>query len=208
MSSLLRSFSWHVSQSQGCCGLFEIYRLKASYETEKERDARTKALMDAGIAQGAKVQKSEALHKLLRSMTEAEYGWSVPIEWGFAAVLDKLDRNTPPNLFFMSDNLDEDGDVHTGAFSTKNFVAWLKEMDVGALHETPPQKSHRGGAHPLQVWVWHPDWDKVREVTSHCMTLALDYYKEIESVEEKIIEARKDRNRKYLNCFAEAAGWE
>lgn len=208
MSEILVKFRSHnLKQSAGCCGLFELFRLKGSYETAKERDSRIDKLLKAGVDATVHVEDPGKLHHLLDSMSSGTFQWSYPVEWAFAGVLSALDRPTPPNLYWMSDNMDEDGDVHTGAFSTKNFVMWLKEMDVGDLHEVPAQKSHRGGGHPIQIWVWHPNWDKVREVITHCYTLAKEYHKEIASVEAKVAKARQDRNKEYLNTFSQAAGW-
>jgi hypothetical protein len=187
--------------------LFEIYRLKGAYETVKEREARIDKLIKQGITEGNKVIDGNKLHTLLLGMNNATYQWSYPIEWGFAGLISACDRPTPPNLYMMSDNMDEEGDVHNGPYSTKNFVMWLKEMDVGDIHEVPARNSHRGGNHPIQVWVWHPDWPKCREVVQQCYDLAKEYHKEIENVEEKIVQVRKDRNAQYLSTFSSAAGW-
>ena len=203
----LKFWDSQVRQSNGCCGLFELYRLKGAYEEKEQLDERVEALIAAGTSTGIQVEDEGKLHKLLTSMNEATVQWSFPVEWGFAGVLSKIDRPTPPNLYMMSDNMDDEGDVHNGPFSTKNFVSWLKEMDVGAIHEVPAQESHRGGGHPIQVWIYHPDWPKVREVVTQCYELAKAFHKEIASVEERIIQSRKDRNAVYLKTFARAAGW-
>lgn len=205
--TMLRYRSHCLKQSAGCCGLFELYRLKGTYESLKERDERIDGLLKSGLQAATHVEDTGKLHQLLDSMNNSTLNWSYPVEWGFAGVLSALDRPTPPNLYWMSDNMDEEGDVHNGPFSTKNFVMWLKEMDVGALHEVPARNSHRGGGHPIQIWVWHPDWPKVREVVTHCYNLAKEYHKEIASVEERIEQIRKDQNRAYLDTFSQAAGW-
>ncbi len=204
---LIKYRSHCCKQSAGCCGLFEVYRLKGSYESENERDERIQSMLARGIDAVVAVEDTGKLHKLLDSMNNSTMNWSYPIEWGFAGVLSSLDRPTPPNLYWMSDNMDEEGDVHNGPFSTKNFVMWLKEMDVGDLHEVPARNSHRGGGHPIQIWVWHPNWPKVREVVNHAYTLAKEYHKEIVSVEKQIAQIRVDQNREYIATFSRAAGW-
>lgn len=205
--TLLKYRNFQLKQSAGCCGLFEIFRLRGAYESEDERAKRIEQLM-LHCTQITPVTDAGKLHKLLDSMHQSSLIWSFPLEWGFAGVLSALDRPTPPNLYWMSDNMDDEGDVHTGAFSTKNFVMWLKEMDVGDIHEVPAKASHRGGGHPIQIWVYHPDWPKVREVITTAYNLAKEYHKEILNVEDKVTQVRIDRNKEYIATFSRAAGWE
>lgn len=207
VNNCIVKYHYKLAQSQGCCGLYEVYRLKASYESEKAREKRIKGYLKDPISTIRTVEECNHLAQQLAEFSDSEMRWSYPIEWGFAGVLDRMNRGVQPNLIYMSDNMDAEGDVHTGPFSTKNFVSWIKEMDIGDIHETPPRPSHRGGNHPIQVWVWHPEWDKIEEVVNHCHDLARDYYKEIKNVEKQFVKARRDANRELIGRVLDVAGW-
>lgn len=204
---LLKSTSWKYSQLHGSCGVFELYRLKASYETETERDHRLAILRNEAVPI-IPVLKGNTLSDQLRAFTDSSMGWSIPVEWGFTAVLDKLYNGTKANLIVMTDNIDDDGDVHIGPFGTKHFAKWVMENDLGDVHETPPRKSHRGRQPHLQVWVWHPNWENISTIITKCRMLALEYYKEIKNVEKEFEALRANANADLLRTLSQAAGWE
>jgi len=214
--TLLKTFGWRISQSHGCCGLYELYRLKATYETEAERSARHDAFITCGVVQGGPVKRACKLHEQVEQFTKAGMGWSIPVEWGFAAILDKLrgvgrgleDRSGGPNIVMLSDNMEDEGDVHIGPFGTKHFVAWIKDMDIGPVHETPMRKSHKASARNLQVWIWHPDYDKIKTVCAQAYELTTAYLKEIANVEETIKAQKVEQNDRYRELFNNADGWE
>jgi hypothetical protein len=187
--------------------LYELFRLKASYETEAEMRVRHKTQEEMGLPI-VRCDRHKRLHEFIEDLTTCTMGWSVPVEWGFAAVLSKMTAGTKANLILMSDNLDDEGDVHVGPFGTKHFVQWLKTMDVGEIHDTPARESHRGKKPRLQVWIWHPDWEKVETLNRQGMLLALKYYKEIKNVEKELEAKQRNANSELLATFSRAAGWE
>lgn len=206
-TQMLSAVNYKFSQSNGCCGMHELYRLKASYETMADAEERHKHMVTMGIPMTL-VATAPYLHELVHNMLESTMCWPIPVEWGYTHILSKLYHGARSNIIVMSDNMDDEGDVHIGPFGTKHFAKWVQTMDIGDVHEVPARKSHRGSGHMLQVWVWHPDWNKVSTLVKQCLVLAREYFKEIEDAEKDIKQQRADANAKLIEKLATAAGWE
>lgn len=198
----LKGFQWTKAQSKGCCALFEIFRLTGSYESEDERAKRISQISNDPDLIGVVPENNDQVSVKVPMLADA--GWSVPIEWGFAAILDGIADTG--NIFYLSDNVDESGDFHEGPFATRAFAKWLMEMDCGEVFEIPGRKSHKGGEHSIKVWVWHPDWKKAKEIIDHTNSLADDYLTEVKDAYKQIAEARRAKNERFLKVFDEAWG--
>ena len=161
----LAAQNYHTSQSMGCCGMLEVYRLNGIYKTPTEiASAHARVNGDT-----SKISiKSAFLHQLIERYApyhEDNTGQSYELADGFLAVLSFIwmhEQNRGYTTLFLSDNMGSEGDVHLGDFSTKNFMEWFIDEELGVVATTPDTvKSHKGTQQPIRAWIVQPDWKKI-----------------------------------------------
>jgi hypothetical protein len=219
---------WTVTGTAGCCGIGSIHRLAGRYCAASQRDAAVKAwyesedpkalmsdmpgwstrstmaqifAMSAKRPQGVRYKGTQA--------TATWYGAAVPVELCFAAVLEEmLDKKYV--IYFMSDNMTQHGDVHTGPFSTKAFVRWLRDNEVGQFQATGPLESMRT-TRLIQGWMFTPNWDQVSKLAEAGKKDLIKYFKElnndkrVKDPEQDRLRERAEQSRVLADQFV--AGW-
>ena len=125
---------WEVECFPGCCGASIIFRLEGEcYDTQDvwEEDAKEGDTYYESIPP---ITRMGALSNEIRRnwMRTKE----APLNIAFGAVLDDMYCDSQ-HIFFATDNMRGTGDVHNGAFSTRNFVQWLKDNDLVNIADTP-----------------------------------------------------------------------
>jgi len=144
-----------------------------------------------------------------RLHTAAWHGGAVSVKYGFAAVLERCTRLTF-SMYFMSDNMSEDGDIHLGPFSTRNFVKYLQDNNLGTIVTAGPVTSLNTDR-DIQGWIFLPHW---KSITKHVKKLRLElitYYKELNN-DPRIKEPEQARRKQSADRSKELAdqfcgGW-
>ena len=85
------------------------------------------------------------------------FGNAISPDIAYSIVLEGMQR-TKYAIYFMSDNMDNSGDVHIGPFTTRGFVTWLRDHDLGAIQTCGPVISLRTRRN-IQGWIFVPHWD-------------------------------------------------
>jgi hypothetical protein len=126
-------------------------------------------------------------------------GGAVETEIAFCAVLEAMNvqRYT---IYFLSDNMESRGDVHTGTFSTKNFVRWLMLNEVGQLQATGPQTSLRT-QRMIQGWMLTPNWNRVDKLAKDGKKKLIDHYRSLNN-DERIKGPEQERLRERARASA------
>lgn len=158
-----------VGPQQGCCGIASVTRLAGTYpsaSTIKKQFGSWARQADKGILFPATstAYTSWTLHRLVNLSQIKPEGFdspdywcatAIPISIGYAAVLSEM-RRFNQSLYFMSDNMSNQGDCHIGAFSTRFFVKWLTDMNLGTFQTSGPVISRRTGRF-IQGWMFTPN---------------------------------------------------
>lgn len=87
----------------------------------------------------------------------------MPEEVGYAAVLQQLRDSYKYSIYYMSDNMDELGDVRLGPFNTRTFHTWLYLNNLIGSATTGPTQSLTTGR-TLQAWVITPNWRECTKI--------------------------------------------
>jgi hypothetical protein len=227
--NLILKPNWNVGGQQGCCGIGTIARLKANYTSESQRDAALEAWLElenphpmlSDIPNWENQYLREILLQLVRRPQGAGWSgvsetWGVAANWhggavdsniAYAAVLQSL---SPYAIYFLSDNMDAEGDVHLGAFSTRGFVQWCQEQNLGQFQTTGPITSMRTQRH-IQGWMWTPNWTSVGHTITKYNLEFRQYIKRIND-DDRIKGPEQEKRREHSLKQQElqtslAAGW-
>jgi len=173
-----------------------INRLRGEYRVSAATANRAAKKMK-GSAKPISIEQRPHLHLLMAAYSPhweaGGYGQHYELADGFASVLDECAKEYGKyTTIIMSDNMRRSrGDVHTGIFSTKNFMEWFIDEELG-LVTTPEDTvdSHTDTNAPLRVWIINPDWTKIE-------TLFAPARERILTKIEEANRGRKDKTTKH-----------
>jgi len=203
--------SWGIYQQQGCCGMGVITRLNSATCTPSQRDANRdswlalvepKPLMsDLPNWRSAHLKtmlnfldrRPQGMQWMGRRQSTRWYGGAVSTHVAFMAVVEDAMKNQRYSMYFLSDNTEGVGDVHNGPFSTRNFVKWLRDNDMGAIHSPGPVTSLRT-QRELQSWIFVPNTARCDAQVEHIRKEFIIQVNEIND-NDKIKCAENDRRR-------------
>ena len=226
---------WTVSGQVGCCGIGTVFRLAARDWTQCQRDAATKAwyTLTAPKAIGSDLNNwpDRSLKQILDAVSTRPTGapfssrrnaaggnlpnWpgaAISAELAFSAVVEAM-LALRFSIYILSDNMTTQGDVHTGSFSTKNFVRWLILNEVGQFQATGPIESLRT-RRDIQGWLFTPNWKQMERLCGTGRSAILTYFKElnndkrIKSPEQDRIRARAADQATLVTGFTNTVNWE
>ena len=132
---------WDIECFPGSCGASIVIRLEAEYTAQQN------------IERSVKNRYPSFNHKhpitiVGRLSDQIRHDWDsynrAPLNAAFGAGLDDMYLD-PEHIFFATDNLRGTGDVHNGAFSTRNFIQWLKDNDLVNITESPLAREYLQG---------------------------------------------------------------
>jgi hypothetical protein len=134
-------------------------------------------------------------------------GGAVPVPIAYAAVLESLDKYA---IYFMSDNMDQRGDVHIGPMSTREFAKWCYYEGLGQFQTTGLVESLRTGKN-LQGWMMTPNWLAIHAVVKKHREELITMIKELnkhDNIKERHTSRTRARERR-SRALAEGlvAGW-
>jgi len=127
--SLIKNPYWDISYMPGCCGASVIRRLGAEYINPSTVDYSTCA------SYGYAPRVSNFRNCVQGQWNHPSNFAPVSLDMAFTACLQDLreEQGRRALLWFAADNMVRRGDVHLGPFSTRGFVAWLKENDLAEV---------------------------------------------------------------------------
>ena len=208
MVDLVLKPQWTLGGQQGCCGIGSISRLNSSSCTESARRenllswVETKdphpLMSDRPNWQGAQLRtifeylslRPQGVNWHGRASSTRWFGGAVNVDYAFAAVLEHM-KTHQHAIWFFSDNVDGRGDVHNGPFSTRAFVKWLFNQQIGAIKDTGPVKSNRTQCN-IQGWMFTPNYGYVNKIVQKLREELIAEIKEINN-DPKIKAAREIR---------------
>ena len=123
------SMRWDDDGFPGCCAANELYRLRASYADQSGSQRRYLTNVDG-----------------MRWRADSPR-YAFPIELGFLMVLEEMYYPGTTDMWVAFDNMGSRGDVHTGPFSTKNFIKWAIENNY--IVATSHRRTYMKG------WIFH-----------------------------------------------------
>ncbi len=197
----LHTPKWTLTAQRGCCGIGTISRLGAVrylQETELEREAE-----GWRKSKPTRPNVSMLCGRTLKSMAQcaSTQAWTpcLPtLEEGYWALLEDCRESAKYAVYFLSDNVHNQGDVHLGGFATRHFVKWLQLNELGSVVSTGPVQSLRTG-HNIQGWMFTPNWGVIREGIGKVKEGYISRIKEINSADTEtkasIQQARHDAGR-------------
>jgi len=138
-------------------------------------------------------KRPQGMRWMGRRQSTRWYGGAVHPQVAFIAVLEDMIKNYKHSIYFLSDNTEGVGDVHNGPFSTRNFVKWLREEDMGAIHSSGPVTSLRTNRE-LQSWIFVPNMIRCDAVVC---TARDKFIKQVNKINDndKIKDAENDRRK-------------
>jgi len=109
------------------------------------------------------------------------------------AVIEDMLTNYRYSIYFFSDNTEGVGDVHNGPFSTRNFIKWLRDEDMGAIHSSGPVTSLRT-SRELQSWIFVPN---ILRCEKQMKLVKDEFIQQVNKVNDndKIKDAERDRRK-------------
>ena len=180
--NMIASPQWKLSGQQGCCGIGTVSRLRANYPAPavimlahklwQERDdarlldqrhgndlvARVRNIQR--FPYDSAIQVSTSIYNLPSNYFAAT---AVPQDIAYAMVLSQMLSNQNYGIWFLSDNVSGGhGDVHLGEFTTRGFVYWCHNNNLGTMQTTGPQTSRRT-RDDIQGWMLTLHWDNCTE---------------------------------------------
>lgn len=167
---------WRLATFDGCCGAAVIARLGASYTTEKGQAIAKKAYFERPTVKPLKttpvhndyfdvLARAAHCHDMGPGAAGFNHSMAMTPRAAFACLIHTASKRRRQAIYFMADNLEEVGDVHTGIFSTKNFVQFIRLEGLGAVQEASPIQSTKT-QRQLGAWIWTPDWAACNKLTS------------------------------------------
>jgi len=155
------------------------------------------------------------MSRIISTMQKAPYknnvapwrGAAIDIDMAFASVLESMQVHV---IYVFSDNMTEEGDVHLGDFSTRNFVKWLRDNDLGSFQTTGPLTSNRT-QRMIQGWFFMPSQVLLKNMIETQRTALYNKIKELNSDSDvKDISTTEGRTEAIrAEAFAESitTGW-
>ena len=193
MTMLTRNVTWQNYGMRGCCGAHTIARLWGQDTTEASRNRAVKRWYNYSKNLTVYDAKGYSLETTLKYLQRGPipancphtktplynlwHGGAVPVHIAFAAVVESM---CDQSLIFLADNVDEEGDVHMGLFTTRAFVKWFKENNLGFAITGGPVQSTRT-VNNIQGWVLHPNWKRCNTVIKNAKEELQEWIKEMNS---------------------------
>ena len=226
---------WNVSGQAGCCGIGTVFRLGARDWTLSQRDAAKAAWYEMTNPKAIGSDLNNWTERTLKQILHATNGrpngspyasrrisgdgagspnWpgaAIPANLAFSAVIEAM-LSLRFAIYILSDNMTTQGDVHTGSFSTKNFVRWLILNEVGQFQATGPIESLRT-RRDIQGWLFTPNWKQMERLCGTGRSAILTYFKElnndkrIKSPEQDRIRARAADQATLVTGFTNPVNW-
>ena len=169
MTVLVSQARWQKGGQLGCCGIGTVARLKACYPEPADitrhllhwREATRPQILrprhdslDVMIKQIQRFPFIKEVHSTTYGLPSVYFkGTAIPLEMAFASVIDSMLTCENYGLWFLSDNVSGAGDHHSGEFSTRAFVRWCKDKDLGAWQTSGPVTSWRT-TRDIQGWIF------------------------------------------------------
>ena len=220
--------TFQVGAQQGCCGIGTVARLASSrcYPSAKAQNIESwlsleepfPLLSDLPTWENATLQtifiylarRPEGLRWAGRRGYESWYGSAVTQDQAFAMLTQHITTIHQYAIYFMSDNVQGEGDVHVGPFNTRSYVRWLRDNDLGAVHTSGPIESRRTH-HNIQGWIFVPHYGRCAEIVTAQRDVLIAEIKEqnddprIKEKEQQRLNERSIQRQQLQRDFSE--GW-
>ena len=176
MSTLVCNARWKLGPQLGCCGIGTVARLRANYpDKARIKGSLLKWESQKKPALLARLGDEDRMAEVIKTMNRQPWAGrqpyisayelpatyfaatALPIELVFTALLEKMIVCSCYGIWFFSDNVTTEGDVHMGAFSTRLFVEWMIQENLGTMQTTGPILSRRTGRN-IQGWMVTLNW--------------------------------------------------
>jgi len=168
-TKLVTQLSYNISNAVGCCGIGTISRLHAKTvlparkAVEIQRYATSKT--PCGYFDNVSKWQNDPMRSILRrinnmpnNLQKRWNGGGVSTDIAYMSVLDTLLRGPTHVAYYMSDNVEGEGDVHLGPFNTRDFHQWMVAHNLCGSITTGPMISRKTNR-ALQAWIIQPCWD-------------------------------------------------
>ena len=178
--SLICQARYTISSQLGCCGIGTVARLRACYPDPTTIRLSLESWEAAGDRRLLRTTY-DAMKPLIQSIQRWPYEgknrlnpiYSMPRHYFaatsldadimYASVLEDMLLKRNYILWFFSDNVSRQGDVHLGAFTTRGFVKWLQDHNLGQMQTSGPIESKRTRS-DIQGWLVTLNWHMCEEV--------------------------------------------
>ena len=213
MSSLILGPRWTITNQPGCCGMATISRLNSRYCSESAKKANLASWYAAtsphAIMSDLPKWTTQDMQQILLYSDQRPQGvlWSgrlgyagwfggaVPVRIGFIAMLEQMYKHQKHAMYFLSDNTEQQGDVHTGPFSTLRFVQWAFDENLGSFVTSGPVTSLRT-QRTIQGWIFTPHWDTISPYITEGRQFLIHSIKGLNN-DPRIKEANENRLKEY-----------
>ena len=182
---LIHSVNVYIGGQRGCCGAGTIARITGTPSTRSQRESARNDWYNNSAAVLALVKprsnwKEDTITQCMKRnarmplSSDSTYqrgsavnhwrGGDVTLDVAFGSILEQL-KASKYALYFMSDNVDGEGDVHLGPCNTRDFTKWLVTHQLGTIMTAGAVVSLRTGKR-IQGWIFHPDWTAVNQMVA------------------------------------------
>jgi len=196
MDTYVRQLTYSITGAAGCCGIGTISRLHGVRVTAAQR-ASDLSVMDADkqclgyysrVGQFTHIRMRAVLATLNKlpdypdnmggQQRRIWHGGAVPLDVAYMSVLDTMSHQTRHVAYYMSDNVEGEGDVHLGPFNTRDFHKWMVHNNLCSSVSTGPMMSLKTNRE-LQAWIIQPYWKYVNKYLMNHKHELYDIVKEI-----------------------------
>jgi len=202
--------SYTVDGQAGCCGIGTVYRLSSATCSPSQRDANLTSWYNTpnpyaiGSDNPEGAWEKMSMKQILKATEQRPQGvlwggrigssyWfgnAILADIAYSAVLETMER-TKYAIYFMSDNMDGQGDTHIGPFNTRGFVSWLRQHELGQLQSTGPIQSLRTQRN-INGWMFTPNWQQCAKRAELAKAQLITMYKGYND-DERIKKAHEQR---------------
>lgn len=164
-ANYITSTSQNFSAVTGNCSMLALSRLSATYVPKDNVEEHNRKVIELYSNYVVKVNKSlvtlfpegvtsmKNMKLRVHNVPGVSTGLAIPVEWGFATLLEEIIDTRNPTILFCSDVENGGVDGHTGDYRTGNFADWCLSEGVARGERTVGRKK-RGLKH-YEVYAWN-----------------------------------------------------
>lgn len=161
----------NVNSVTGNCSMIALSRLSATYTPQDKVKKHNQAVIDQYCSSLTKSKQAritlfpEKTASLNTMRLQAHIipgmstGLAIPVEWGFATLLDEIVNTRNPTILFCSDVENGGTDGHRGDYRTGNFADWCLSEGIARGDKAISKKVRSSTTYEVYAWnlVFNPE---------------------------------------------------